>query len=53
QVDDPELWDGLKANFEKSLALSDPCRTDAFRKHDHDDHQGDDANLDGEKNTKR
>ncbi|GKA21597.1 hypothetical protein Tco_0701586 [Tanacetum coccineum] len=53
QVAYPELWDGLKAKFEKSLASSDPGRTDAFRKHDHDDHQGDDANPEGEKNMKR
>ncbi|GJR21404.1 hypothetical protein Tco_0969931 [Tanacetum coccineum] len=43
QVDDLELWDVLRAKFEKTLALAGSCRDDAFRKRNHDDHQGDDA----------
>ncbi|GJX89405.1 hypothetical protein Tco_0341419 [Tanacetum coccineum] len=53
QADDPKLWEVLKRKFEKSSALSGPCRTDAFRKHDQDDHQEDDAPLEGEKRVKR
>ncbi|GJX63397.1 hypothetical protein Tco_0296297 [Tanacetum coccineum] len=53
QVDDPELWNALKAKYEKSLASTDSCMYDAFRKHDHDDHPGDDAPHEGEKNAKR
>ncbi|GKD49204.1 hypothetical protein Tco_1278180, partial [Tanacetum coccineum] len=43
QVDDPELWDVLKAKFKKSSALVGSCRDDAFLKRNHDEHQGDDA----------
>ncbi|GKE28053.1 hypothetical protein Tco_1443437 [Tanacetum coccineum] len=43
QVVDLELWDILKAKFEKSSALVGSCRNDAFHKRDHDKHQGDDA----------
>ncbi|GJT94408.1 hypothetical protein Tco_1089926 [Tanacetum coccineum] len=53
QVLDPELWNALKAKYKKSSAATDSCRIDAFRKRDHDDHQGDDAPLEGEKNAKR
>ncbi|GJV15643.1 hypothetical protein Tco_1360966 [Tanacetum coccineum] len=53
QVVDLELWNVVKAKFEKSSALVSSCRIDAFRKRDHDDHQGDDAPLEGEKNAKR
>nr|GEX02685.1 reverse transcriptase domain-containing protein [Tanacetum cinerariifolium] len=53
QVADPELWDVLKAKFEKSSTLAGSFRDDAFRKHDHDDHQGDDAPPEGEKHVKR
>ncbi|GJU88864.1 hypothetical protein Tco_1301287 [Tanacetum coccineum] len=53
QVDDLELWDVLKAKFEKYLASAGPCRADAFCKCDHDDHQGDDPPPEGEKNAKR
>ncbi|GJZ14549.1 hypothetical protein Tco_0550226, partial [Tanacetum coccineum] len=49
QVDDHELCDVLKCKFEKFSASSGPCRTDAFRKRDHDDHQEDDAPPKGEK----
>nr|GEV05027.1 hypothetical protein [Tanacetum cinerariifolium] len=48
-----KLWDVLKAKFEKSSASAGSCRNDAFRKSDHDDHQGDDAPHKGEKNVKR
>ncbi|GJZ60924.1 hypothetical protein Tco_0617061 [Tanacetum coccineum] len=53
QVADPELWEILRAKFEKSSASVGPCRTDAFRKRDHDDHQGDNVNPEGEKSAKR
>ncbi|GJS13820.1 hypothetical protein Tco_0408292 [Tanacetum coccineum] len=52
-VIDPELWDVLKCKFEKSYALSYPCRIDAFRKRDHEDHQEDDAPHEGEKRAKK
>ncbi|GJY82031.1 DNA-directed DNA polymerase [Tanacetum coccineum] len=42
-----DLWNVLKANFEKSSASIDSCRYDAFRKLDHEDHLGDDAPLEG------
>ncbi|GJU73971.1 hypothetical protein Tco_1265376 [Tanacetum coccineum] len=38
--------------FEKSSASVGSCRDDAFPKHDHDEHQGDDAPPEGEKNAK-
>ncbi|GJU09716.1 hypothetical protein Tco_1132112 [Tanacetum coccineum] len=47
------LWDVLKAKFEKPSASSGFCRYDAFHKHDHDEHQGDDAPPKGEKSAKR
>ncbi|GKC45104.1 hypothetical protein Tco_1062826, partial [Tanacetum coccineum] len=53
QVDDPELWDVLRAKFEKTSASAGSCRDDAFRKRNHDDHQGDDDAPKGEKSTKR
>ncbi|GJU45329.1 hypothetical protein Tco_1202595 [Tanacetum coccineum] len=52
QANDSELWDVLKRKFEKSSASSGPCRTDAFRKRDHDDHQEDDAPPGGRKARK-
>ncbi|GKD13553.1 hypothetical protein Tco_1197960 [Tanacetum coccineum] len=45
--------DVLKRKFEKSSALSYPCRIDAFRKRDHEDHQEDDAPHEGEKRAKK
>ncbi|GKB52239.1 hypothetical protein Tco_0902992 [Tanacetum coccineum] len=48
-----KLWDVLKAKFEKSSASDGSCKNDAFHKLDHDEHQGDDAPLEGEKNAKR
>ncbi|GKA11432.1 hypothetical protein Tco_0690978 [Tanacetum coccineum] len=53
QVTDLELWDILKVKFEKSSASVRSCRDDAFRKHGHNEHQGDDAPPKGEKNAKR
>ncbi|GJQ90076.1 hypothetical protein Tco_0001215 [Tanacetum coccineum] len=41
QVFDPELWTALKATSNST--------TTTFFKRDHDDYQGDDANLEGEK----
>ncbi|GKD00025.1 hypothetical protein Tco_1170299 [Tanacetum coccineum] len=52
-VTDPELWNALKAKYEKSSALTDSCMNDAFRKRDHDEHPGDDTPLEGEKGAKR
>nr|GEX53567.1 hypothetical protein [Tanacetum cinerariifolium] len=42
-----DMWNALKAKYEKSSTLIDSCRHDAFRKRDHDDHPGDDAPLEG------
>ncbi|GJR06846.1 hypothetical protein Tco_0529830 [Tanacetum coccineum] len=53
EVIDPELWNVLKAKYEKSSAETDSCRLDAFCKRDHDDHPDDDALLEGEKSAKR
>ncbi|GJT26951.1 hypothetical protein Tco_0907226 [Tanacetum coccineum] len=53
QVANPELWDVLRAKFEKYSASAGSYKDDAFRKRDHDEHQGDDGPLDGEKNKKR
>ncbi|GJX61771.1 hypothetical protein Tco_0294671 [Tanacetum coccineum] len=43
QVADPELWEILRAKFEKSSTSTGPCQTDAFRKRYHDDHHEDDT----------
>ncbi|GKB24115.1 hypothetical protein Tco_0863516 [Tanacetum coccineum] len=48
QVVNPELWNALKAKYEKSS-----CKYDAFRKRYHDDHPGDDAPQEVEKSAKR
>nr|GEW33745.1 integrase, catalytic region, zinc finger, CCHC-type, peptidase aspartic, catalytic [Tanacetum cinerariifolium] len=53
QVDDPELWDILKSKFKKSSASSGYCKTDAFCKRDHGDHQKVDTPFEGEKRAKR
>ncbi|GJZ58476.1 hypothetical protein Tco_0613970 [Tanacetum coccineum] len=53
QVLDPELWDVLKRKFEKSSASTSSYRDDAFHKRNHDEHQGDDGSLEGEKSAKR
>ncbi|GJX61647.1 hypothetical protein Tco_0294547 [Tanacetum coccineum] len=49
QVADPELWDVLKRKFEKYSASTSSCRDDAFRKSDHDEHQGYDGSHEREK----
>ncbi|GJY11892.1 hypothetical protein Tco_0381201 [Tanacetum coccineum] len=48
-----KLWNVLKAKYEKSSTSNESCGFDAFSKRDHDDHEGDDAHLKGEKNEKR
>nr|GEX66681.1 hypothetical protein [Tanacetum cinerariifolium] len=53
QVADLEFWDVFRAKFEKSSASSGSYRDDVFCKREHDDHQGDDAPPEGEKNAKR
>ncbi|GJW26218.1 hypothetical protein Tco_0040029 [Tanacetum coccineum] len=53
QVADPELWNALKAKYEKSSASTNSCRYDAFCKRDHEDHPGDDAPPKEEKSAKR
>nr|GFA75473.1 hypothetical protein [Tanacetum cinerariifolium] len=45
--------DVLRTKFVKSSASAGSCMDGAFRKRDHDDHQGDDAPPEGEKNAKR
>nr|GFC87683.1 hypothetical protein [Tanacetum cinerariifolium] len=41
------------AKFEKSSTSFGPCKSDAFRKRDHDDHHGDAPPPEGEKIEKR
>ncbi|GKE07756.1 hypothetical protein Tco_1411307 [Tanacetum coccineum] len=53
QVFDLELWDVLRSKFENYSASTGFCRDDTFRKHDHDEHQGDDGPPKGEKSSKR
>ncbi|GKB99535.1 hypothetical protein Tco_0985672 [Tanacetum coccineum] len=53
QLDDPKLWDVLRGKFEKCSALAGSCKDDAFRKHDHEDHLGDDSPPKGRKATLR
>ncbi|GKB15143.1 hypothetical protein Tco_0849066 [Tanacetum coccineum] len=53
QVFDLELWDVLRSKFENYSASTGFCRDDTFRKHDHDEHQGDDGPPKGEKSLKR
>ncbi|GKF19925.1 hypothetical protein Tco_0068563, partial [Tanacetum coccineum] len=53
QLADLELWNALKAKYEKSSASNESCRNEAFRKHDHDEHQGDYAPPEEEKGAKR
>ncbi|GJZ17141.1 retrovirus-related pol polyprotein from transposon TNT 1-94 [Tanacetum coccineum] len=48
-ITDPKLWDVLRAKFEKSSVSAGSCRDDAFRKCDHDEHQGYDAPPEGRK----
>ncbi|GJY18505.1 hypothetical protein Tco_0389996 [Tanacetum coccineum] len=49
QANDPALWDVLKRKFEKSSTSNTSCRDDDFHSQHHDDHQEDDAPLEGEK----
>ncbi|GJT89284.1 hypothetical protein Tco_1071001 [Tanacetum coccineum] len=53
QANDPALWDVLKLKFEKSSTSNTSCRNDEFYSQQHDDHQEDDASLEGEKRVKR
>ncbi|GJW03316.1 ribonuclease H-like domain-containing protein [Tanacetum coccineum] len=53
QVVDPKFWDIFKSKFEKSSTSSCSCKNYAFRKRNHDEHQGDDAPRKGEKSAKR
>ncbi|GKF73285.1 hypothetical protein Tco_0219617 [Tanacetum coccineum] len=50
---DLPIWLALKYNFEKSTTNVDPCRVDAFRNRDHEDHHDDDALPEGESSAKR
>ncbi|GJZ81876.1 hypothetical protein Tco_0646870 [Tanacetum coccineum] len=52
RANDPALWEVLKHKSEKSLTSNTSCREDEIRSH-HDDHQEDDAPLEGEKRVKR
>nr|GEW07838.1 hypothetical protein [Tanacetum cinerariifolium] len=49
QVADTEIRDVMRAKFEKSLTSDGSCRDNAFRKRNHNDHQGDDAPPEGRK----
>ncbi|GKB75759.1 hypothetical protein Tco_0942654, partial [Tanacetum coccineum] len=53
QVVDLKLWDVLKSKFEKSSTSSCSCKNYAFRKRNHDEHQGDDAPPKGDRSSKR
>ncbi|GJW24542.1 hypothetical protein Tco_0038353 [Tanacetum coccineum] len=52
QADDIALWEALRHKFEKSSTSNTSCREDDFHSH-HDEHQDDDAPLEGEKRVKR
>ncbi|GJW44128.1 hypothetical protein Tco_0072927 [Tanacetum coccineum] len=47
------LWLALMYTFEKPASHVDPCRVDAFRRLDHEDHHDDDARPEGESSAKR
>ncbi|GJR73328.1 hypothetical protein Tco_0085693 [Tanacetum coccineum] len=53
QANDPVLWEVLKCKFEKSSTSNTSCRDDDIHTQRHDDHQEDDAPLEGEKRVKR
>nr|GEW91497.1 hypothetical protein [Tanacetum cinerariifolium] len=53
QVNDPTLWEVLKCKFEKSSISNTSLRDDDIHSQRHDDHQEDDAPLEGEKRVKR
>ncbi|GJW43395.1 hypothetical protein Tco_0072194 [Tanacetum coccineum] len=52
RANDPALWEVPKHKFEKSSTSNTSCRNDDIHSH-HDDHQRDDAPLEGEKRVKR
>ncbi|GJR53685.1 hypothetical protein Tco_1404206 [Tanacetum coccineum] len=52
QANDPALWEVLKHKFEKPLTSNISYKEDEIHLH-HDDHQEDDAPLEGEKRVKR
>nr|GEV59811.1 hypothetical protein [Tanacetum cinerariifolium] len=52
QAANPALWDVLNCKFEKSSTSNTSCKDDAFRPHNHDDHQEDDAPTEAEKRRK-
>ncbi|GKC06395.1 hypothetical protein Tco_0998005 [Tanacetum coccineum] len=47
QAINSDLWNALRAKYEKSFASTDSCRHDAFCKCDHDNHLDDDALPEG------
>nr|GEV68202.1 hypothetical protein [Tanacetum cinerariifolium] len=53
QANDPTLWDVVKRKFEKSSTSNTSCMDDEIHSQRHDDHQEDDAPLEGEKRVKR
>ncbi|GJS00535.1 hypothetical protein Tco_0317043 [Tanacetum coccineum] len=52
RADDIALWEALRRKFEKSSTSNTSCMEDDFNSH-HDEHQDDDAPLEGEKRVKR
>nr|GEW96979.1 retrovirus-related Pol polyprotein from transposon TNT 1-94 [Tanacetum cinerariifolium] len=52
QAIDPTLWEVLKYKFKKSSTFNTSCRDDDIHSH-HNDHQEDDAPLEGEKRVRR
>ncbi|GJZ89787.1 hypothetical protein Tco_0661714 [Tanacetum coccineum] len=52
KANDPALWEVLKRKFEKCSTFNTSCKEDEIHSH-HDDHQEDDAPLEGEKRVKR
>ncbi|GJX74980.1 hypothetical protein Tco_0313575 [Tanacetum coccineum] len=53
QAANSDLWNALKAKYEKSSALTNSCRHDAFHKRDHDNHIDDEALPKGVNSLKR
>ncbi|GKD84333.1 hypothetical protein Tco_1355487, partial [Tanacetum coccineum] len=52
RADDIDLWEVLRRKFENLSVTPTSCRTYTFCGTDHDDHQKDDAPLEGEKQSK-
>ncbi|GKE71131.1 hypothetical protein Tco_1529203, partial [Tanacetum coccineum] len=52
RANDIALWEALRRKFEKSSTSNTSCREDDFHSH-HDEHQDNDAPLEGEKRVKR